>query len=783
MPPTNSVYTKKNDPRFLDIRTVLAKYTYHWPLFVIGLLLALLVAYAYIKLANPVYEISATILVKDEKKVPKEKSALQELDQSSSPKNAETEIQILKSDNLINRVVVDLQLWVNYKLKGTFTNDDIYKTAPVNISFLQPPAIVKEQIIDVIIKDKNRFETTDINGDKRTYSFNTIVSDKLGKWMLRSTPYTKQYIGSTIKIAINDPEKVTNNYLKSIDVHLLDKATPTIGLFVDDEVPERGKNILNHLIRSYNEATYDEEKRTTASTIEFINKRLASLTGELNTAEKDVEGYRSSQGLTDINSQSQVYLQNVQTNDIKLNEVNVQLNVIEGIERYVNSTSDNENAPATIGISDPALNSLIEKIAQLQLKRSALLATTPIGNPVFEPLDRQIATTKTAIKQTIQSIKSSLLATKRELQSFNNKFESSIKDIPGQERQFVGMKRQQTIKENLYVYLLQKREEVSLSYASTLADARIVDKANVNDLVWPKTPLILAIALIIGLGVPFLIIYIRLALQNKITGKRDIEGAVDARILSEFSQHDAGRAIINDGNSVVSEQFKYLRTNLHYLHQNVKGAGRVTLITSSVSNEGKSFISSNLAVSMANTGRKVIILEMDLRKPTVLEIFNTTRDNPGISDFLASDISIDKIIQHSTTISGLDFIGSGPIPPNPSELLERDKLEQLMLSLREKYDDILIDTPPLHLVTDTLLIARIADVSLYVVRQGHTSKDELEFIREVYEDNKLPKMNIIFNGVATGKYGYGYNYDTSYYTAQKAKPALPTMWKLFLERL
>lgn len=779
----NSIKNNKQDYRFTSIRAVLAKYAYHWPLFLLGLIIAFTIAYIYIKIANPVYEISATILVKDEKKVPNEKSALQELDQSSSPKNAETEIQILKSDNLINKVVVDLQLWVNYKLNGTFVDEDIYKTTPVNISFLQKPALIKEQIIEVLIKDKSNVEITDSNGDKRLIAFNSAVNDKLGRWMLRSTPFTTQYIGSKIKITVNDTEKVTNGYIRLIDVHLLDKATPTIGLFVNDEVPERGKNILNHLIKSYNEATYDEEKRTTASTIEFINNRLASLTGELDNAEKNVEGYRSSQGLTDINAQSQVYLQNVQGNDIKLNEVNVQLNVIEGIERYVNSSSNNENPPATIGISDPALNSLIEKVAQLQLKKSALLATTPIANPVFEPIDRQIATTKAAIKQTIQSIKSSLLTTKRELQSFNNKFESSIKDIPGQERQFVGMKRQQTIKENLYVYLLQKREEVSLSYASTLADARIVDKANVNELVWPKTPLILAIALIWGFGLPFLIVYLREALQNKITGKRDIENAVDARILSEFSQHDAGRTIINDANQVVSEQFKYLRTNLHYLHENVKGRGRVTLITSSVSNEGKSFISSNLAVSMANAGRKIIILEMDLRKPTVLEIFNTTRDNPGISDFLSSDISFDKIVQRSNTIPGLDFIGSGAIPPNPSELLERDKLEQLISSLRDNYDDILIDTPPLHLVTDTLLIARVADVSLYVIRQGYTGKDELEFISEVYEDSKLPKMNIIFNGVTTGKYGYGYNYDTSYYTAQKAKPAFPNIWKLFLSRL
>lgn len=777
---TNS-NSRRDDHRFTDIRVLLAKYLFHWPLFLTGLVIALLLAYFYTKTVNPVFQIGASILVKDEKKVPGEKNALQELDQSNTPKNAETEIQIIKSSALINKVVNDLNLWISYKKGGLWRSDDLYYTSPVKFISVREPVLKNAITLDIDIRDQENFQLTDSKGNSKAFKFNQVIDNEAGRWMLKPTGLISKYKGQKIQITIASPDNVTNEYLKALDVHLLDKATPTIGIFLNDEIPERGKRILNYLIKSYNEATSSEEKRATESTLKFINDRLASLTGELNTAEDDVEGYRSSQGLTDINSQSKVYLENVQSNDNKLNEVNVQLNIIDGIERYVNSTSNNENPPATVGITDPALNSLIEKVAQLQLKRSALLAITPSGNPIFEPLDRQIATTKAAIKQTISSIKSSLLAAKRELQSFNNKFESSIKNIPGQERQFLGKKRQQSIKENLYVYLLQKKEEVSLSYASTLADARIVDRANVGETVWPKTPLILVIALLCGIGVPFMIIFFRQAVKNKVADRREIESAVGTKVLGEFSNHTEESNIFDHKNHIVGEQFKYLRSNLHYLHENKKGKGRVTLLTSSVSNEGKSFISSNLAISLGNSGRKTALLEMDLRKPKLSAIFKADKEHSGISEYLASDIVLDDIVQ-STDIDNLFVLGSGQIPPNPSELLEKERLEELINELKQRFDDIIIDSPPLHLVTDAIIIARMADVTLYVIRQGVTNKSELSFIRDVYEDEKLPKVNLIFNGVTTGKYGYGYSYDTSYYTSDSKKVPFAKKWNLFLSR-
>ncbi|WCT10722.1 GumC family protein [Mucilaginibacter jinjuensis] len=790
--------------QFTDLRVVLTKYLYHWPLFALGLIIAIVGAYIYLHNVNPVYEISATILVKDEKKSPQEdKAALPELNQTSSPKNAETEIEILKSKNLINQVVNNLQLWVNYKSDNGLKTQDLYESSPVKFLLVQKAGSLSDQKINILVKDKNTFVFNNASGQKQTAAFNKPIRNGFGTWLLKPTDFTDQYIGSNITIELNDPQKVSNNYVKAIDAHLLDKLAPTIGLSISDEVPKRGVDFLDTLIMAYNQAALMEEKRTTKSTIDFIDNRLASLTGELSHAEKNVEGYRSSQGITDISSQSQVYLENVQNNGIKLNEVNVQLNVINGIERYVNSPNDSGTAPATIGITDPALNSLIEKLSDLQLKRSALLATTPEGNPMFEPINKQIALTKASIRQTVQGIKASLLSSKKELQSFNSKSQSSIKDIPGQERQFVDMKRQQSIKENLYVYLLQKREELALSYASTFVDARVVDKANVGDVTWPKKSFVFAIALLCGLGIPFMIIYFRNSLTNKITERRDIENALDIPVLGELSYEDLNDDVIvvTNKHHLIGEQFRALRTNLHYAHtnlttplnlskaslnlvadQDLNVEGRVTLLTSSISKEGKSFVSVNLAVSLAATGRKTVILEMDLRKPKILKIFNLQNDKPGISEFLSSGISVDSIINPSGKIANLDIIGCGQIPIDPSELLENERLVELISELKDRYDDIIIDTPPLHLVTDAMIIAKLADVSLYIIRQGYTGKNELDFISEIEQTEKLPNMQIVFNGIKKSKYGYGYNYDNSYYNIEPAKPTFNIAWKKFLSR-
>ncbi|MBC7915377.1 MAG: polysaccharide biosynthesis tyrosine autokinase [Pyrinomonadaceae bacterium] len=768
--PQTEVYPVLENDSSSSFRETLDKYFYHWPLFLIGLLITLTCAFIYLKKAKPLYELKATLLIQDEKKTSEEEEALQEIDVTNSSKLAENEVEILKSRQLINLVVNDLQLGIGYNQKGRYTDEDLYGRSPVKLTLLRSSGDINGQELEIIIKNRDFFYLKGPNGDQKTFLYNKAYKSSFGTWKLTPTEVVNDFKDSEITITINDTESAATAIQKSLGATLLNKQAPAVSLTISDPVQQRGKDILNHLITHYNKASISEKNRITQSTLSFIDDRLDSLYKELNSAERDVEGFRSSRGLTDISSQSQVYLENVQTNDNRLNEVNVQLNVIQGIERYVNSSRNSNNVPSTLGIEDPALNSSIEQLAQLQLQREKMLATTPEGSPLFESLNRQVQTTKSSIRESIRNIKSSLQGTKGELQSFNSRFESSIKNIPGQERQYVGMKRQQGVKEGLYVYLLQKREEISLSYASTLADARIVDTAYLGFVKKPKEPLIYGMAFLLGLVLPASFMYGRDKIHNRITNRKEIEDVIGNPILGELSYERSTTPIValDKSNFVIGEEFRALRTNLHFLHEK-KQSGRVTLLTSSIAGEGKSFVSSNLALTLAASSRKTVLLELDLRKPKISEMFKLPHAHPGISNYLNGGSAIEDTIQPSGVNPNLDIIGSGPFPSNPSELLELPEVDILFAWLRANYDDIIVDTPPVNLVTDAMILARITDVTLYVIQQGYTYKSLLPFIKKLFTDQNFPKLKVVFNGIEKGKYGYGRNYGNNYYHSDDIK--------------
>ncbi|MGI4020898.1 MAG: GumC family protein [Janthinobacterium lividum] len=778
-PFTNSNVTRQS----IDLKSIITKYLYHWPLFVIGLILALTAAFFYVQMAQPYYEVKATLLIKDDKKMPDQKSALDKIDLLNSATIIENEIEILKSKQLISQVVQDLQLGTIYQKKDGLSYQDLYQSSPVKLTLINSTGNLSQGIVNLAIKNDQSFSLILPNGKSKDFSYKSTFKNNFGIWKLEPTKALTQYKGATIKITLLDPDKLALRYQTAIDASLPNKLTTAVVLSIWDEVPQRGKDILNRLIYNYNLAATSEKKRETKSTLDFIDQRLASLNDELTAAEKGIAGFKSSRGITDISADSKISLENMQANDTRLNEVNVQLSVIDGIERYVNSSQNSGRAPATLGITDPALSSLIEKLSTLQLQRERLLATTPETNPDFEPINRQIVTTRAAIKENVRNIKSSLLNTQGKLQSFNSRFESSIKNIPTEERQYVSKKRQQESKESLYTYLLQKREEMSVTYASTLTDDRIVDQAYAGPAKDQKKSLIYAAAMLLGLGLPAGLIYARNSFSDKITTLQEIKDAVSIPVLSELPfELSQNPVVTNDLNSnVLVEQFRSLRTKLYYLFGE-KEHGRVTLLTSSVAGEGKSFVSTNLATSLANADRKTVILELDLRKPKVAETFNLSKEHVGISDFLKGNATQTDIIQACGLVPNLDIISSGTIVQNPSELLEKKQLKDLISSLRNTYDDIIIDSPPVHLVPDAMILSRLTDITLYVIRQGFTEKAELDFIKELYQQKQLPNINLIFNGIERAKYGYGYHYSNNYYNISNKSKGTNSIFSDFKNR-
>lgn len=748
---------KENEAPAPSLGDLLKKYFYYWPLFLVCMVVSMSVASIYLRYSKPSFMVKAKVLVQlDGKGIPSESTLNKLLAGSPTGRTLEDEMEILKSREVASRMVYDLGLWQTYAKKGRVADVDLYGQSPVKVNFISKPNYEKLKSFEINILNDKYFTVIQPSGREAQFAFGQILQSGQGLWSVEKTADFNQSIGSTIKIGLEDPIVTVYNMTKKLQIDLANKNASVIDISIEESVFERGKDVLNTLIKEYNFVSQVEKNKVAASTIQFIDDRLRSLTGELTSVEKEVEGFRKSRGLTDISSESQLFLENVKNNDSRINEVEIQLSVIKGLEQYINTTNvQNETIPSTVGLSDPGLVSLVEKLIDLQLKYKQLMGTLPEKNPAFDPLRHQIASTRTAIRDNVRNMKLSLESTRNKLQSFNSRFEGAIRTIPTDERQLVSIKRQQGIKEGLYIYLLQKREEAAVSQASNLTESQVIDSAYLDSL---KKPLTYSIAIIVGLLIPLFLLFLKELFNSKVTSVEQVE-RMKVPIACELVYEHSRTPLVVESKTrrAIGEQFRSLRTDLSYLHAGKKN-GRVTLVTSSISGEGKSFISSNLAVTLAASGRKTVLLEFDMRKPKVRNIFKVAH-GPGLSDFLNNKATISDIVHESELHPGLFIISTGSLPDNPSELLEKQELDQLFSKLREEFDDILVDTPPISLVTDAMLLSRIADASLYVVRQGVTYKKHLEFIRRIDYDQKLPNIRVVYNGVnprADAAYGYQY---------------------------
>ncbi len=765
------VRRSNGDNDSINFREILINYVRYWWLFLISIIIALIIAFIFYKLQKPVYTIKASLEMQDSKDKPAdEKSALQQLDLFNEPKVVENEIEILKSRQMVKQVVDHLQLWTSYKLKDGIKKNELYNVTPIKFNLTAGNQPITAQKLDVRVLDLNSYSIT-LNKHTSQHHFGEVINDELGMWNVTGTSYLKDYVGKTIEVAVSNPETTVIGYQKALSVALIEKLTSVVEISINDQIAKRGEDFVNNLIFFYNQGEIAQKNNITKSTLNFIDKRLDSLRGELNIAESKVAGYRSGNGITDVNAQSQMYLQDVQANSAKLNDINIQLNVIDNVENYVNSGSNDQNVPSTMGISDPGLVSLVQRLSDLQLKRTEMLGNMPAGNPAFEPINKQIVSVKQSIKENIKNIKSNLLSTRNQLQSYKANVQSNIQSVPGHEKQLGNLNRQQSVKENLYTYLLQKREEISLRYASALSDARMVDVAYTLPPNATKKYTPFAIAFLMGLVFPAGFLYGRDVVKNTITKRKDIETATEVPVIAELSYVKLPSEIVlnnekNKSSFTLIEQFRHLRTQLNFLNESGQ-KGNVTMITSSLSNEGKSFVSTNLAVSLAKSGKRVILLEMDIYKPKISKMFGL-QGSKGLSDYLTGKAKRGAIVQQPAGYPDLDVIGCGEFIDNFSELLDQDKFVQLIEELKPEYDYILVDTPPVHSINDAHIIAKACDVTLYLVRYNHTSKSLLPFIQKLHADSKLPNMNIVFNGLAEGRDGEGYKYETYYYNKGKA---------------
>jgi capsular exopolysaccharide synthesis family protein len=735
-----------------SISDILASYARRWPVFVVVVGAMLALAYLYLKVTPKTYQIEASLMVQDFKKVPEEKQALQELKLTNAGKLVENEIELLKSRRFIAQCVHDLGLAVRYKQPGTIVNPEVYSKRPFDFVALDE-RMGPDRQVEIQIVDAQSFvlRTADLPGKR--YQFNQVYESDLGRWQMIRNKNLSKWTGKTLFVELLNPAQTATYYQKAIEVSLVNKQSPLVKLAIGDAFPQRGQAILNRLIDIYRAAAEVDKRRLTKNTLRFLDERLTSLGQDLTDSEKKISEFRSTKGLTDIASQSRLYLESAQGNQQQLNTINIQLNIVEGLGQYLRSHSNVQLAPATLGVTDPTLNSLIEKLSVLQVQREKLLAVTPEQSPAFEPLDRQLNATRAAINSTVANLKGALLQTQAKLLGYNSRNQGLLQNIPQQERELTVIKRQQSTKENLYVYLLQKREELSLSYASTLTEAQVIDPAYAVNVKWPKQSLVYTVALLLGLLLPASGLYLLEHTQTKVQSRKELETSLSERVFEEVTLCD-GQDLSLDGranNSILVEQLRHIRVRLSSLRERSATGSRVTLLTSSVAGEGKSFLARNLACVIAATGKKTVLVEFDMRRPSLAKVWQLPQASCNLDRYFAHGLPTDQVAAPSGKHELLDVVACHKPIANAADLLEGSDVDALIAYLSVTYDEVILDTPPVQLVADAAILARVVDVCLYVVRHQVTPKNALPKLLELQQTDAFRQLHVVYNGASLEK--------------------------------
>nr|WP_317166559.1 polysaccharide biosynthesis tyrosine autokinase [Spirosoma terrae] len=751
-----------------NLRAILMRYLRNWPWFVGSLVVALAAAYIYLLYQPPIYKVQASLLIKDEKKGIAEQSLMKELDLFSSSKVVENEMEILKSYTLMERVVSNLGLDVRYYHPTTTFKKEIYSESPIRLLVEEPNSQLYTEPLTITFVDA---KTIKLNG--QAYPVDQSIKTTYGKLrVFARKPLTSSQ--ESVIVSVSDHREAVEGFLANLKVEPTAKQSTVLVMNLEESVPDKGEAVLNQLISEYNKEAIVDKNKQANNTLSFIEERLGLISGELSTVEKEVELYKSTQGITDLSAQAQTFLTTVKENDTQLNEVNIRLGALNDVERYIkNQSGDKSLAPATLGLSDPILMGLLTKASELELKREEVSRTMAPNSPAFQSLDSQIKTIKASINENVATIRQQLTTNKNQLLVNNKRIEGMIRTVPGKERALLNISRQQAIKNGLYTYLLQKREETALSAASTVSDSRTVDAARTGSKpVKPVKMTIFGLFAIIGLLVPVGFISAKDAMNNRVLRRSDVEEATQIPILGEVvksRQMDADNLVFKPRmQSVVGEQIRALRTNLQFLRSDPEQS-QVLLFTSSISGEGKSFVSLNLGASLALVGKSTVILEMDMRKPKLHKSLHI-ENRAGLSNYLIGEATVDELLHPVLGYENYYIITAGPLPPNPAELLSSPRLAQLFKELKERFDYVLVDSPPVGLVTDSQLIAPFADATMFLIRHDHTPKNYIKMVDTLYKEHRFQKLSIILNGVGEGEsYYYSYNYGDYYGESNKTR--------------
>lgn len=769
-----TVFIEGQDEQTIDLNIILTKCKRNWYWFVAGLFLAMAGAFFYIQYATPVYETSASLLIKDGKGSTPTSSlqddVLAQLNFLTGNSNILNEMPILQSRTIVGRVIKDLGLQSSYYIEGRYQSKEIYKSTPVLVT----PLILKDSVNGTVLTIKvdrgQTYTVIDSENNRVKVASGQMARLSSGTFLFQANPESKDTFKEVI-VEVVPLNAAISHFQKNLHLSQTDKQSSVIELTFKTTVPRKGEDFLNSLIREYSLAGLADKNRTAANTIQFVDSRLDSISGELSKVEIDLQNFLSAHSIANIDEQSKVFINQADELDQQIMEQSLRTNTLKQILAYVdNPANEGIYVPSTLGIEDPILLGLVENYNKLQLQRTQQLqAGAGKGGSIIGILDTQLDTLRRSIKKSAANLLKVSEQIAQQLQERNTDFQNKITNIPKIQRDLITLRRQQEIKSSLYVYMLQKREEASITEAASVFNNRIIDSAmTIMTPIEPQKKLIYLAAFLLGLAIPGTLIYLKGLLNKKVGSRQDVESHTMAPVYAEISHSKiAGPIIVVPGSrTVVAEQFRNLRTNLSF----VLGPGdhKVILITSSMGGEGKSFISLNLAMTYALMGKRTVLLGLDLRKPKIGTYVGMDHI-PGISNYLSGQFSLEELpIELNYGKHNLYFINSGPIPPNPAELLLQPTMPEMINYLKRNFDYIIMDTPPVGLVTDAQILGEYADTCLYIVRHHYTMKTQMQLLDNYYRQKKLPNMGVILNDIKAGdayRYNYGgYGYGNGYYS-------------------
>jgi tyrosine-protein kinase Etk/Wzc len=767
-----------------NINKLVSRAIDYWYLYVISLVVCVFIAWFKVHYATPMYKVYAKVLVQDNSNTnnPLLGSA-NGVDLSSlfgNKNNIQNEIGILQTTDLCRQVVDKMKLYINYYHKGSVRQVELYNGSPFKVEYTPDDSIIRPVSMELKFPSRNSNDFVITIGEKQIpWHFNTPLHFNKGTFIFKSKGKGFDTDVSYM-LTIQDPQGVATELAANLDAELMVLRSTILNITFNTNLPQKGIDVLNGIIRAYINRNLDQKNITSDSTIKFIDSRIALVGGELGVIEGTIQRFKQNNRIADIETQSQQLVTSSASFYKQLNELEVQLQVIKTMLGYVEDEQNNRRPVPALLNSDQTFTELVTNYNAAQVQRDKLLLSVKAGNPIVNNLDVQIAGMRGDIIRSLKSQQEAMTISRQKLNAQNAELNNQIYNVPQQERQFLDYSREQSVKQALYLFLLQKREEIAIAKAANTPNASIIETSRANYIPYAPVPSTsLTIGILMGFILPTVFIMLRFILNNKVLSKEDITEATPATVLAEIGNSPSGTLNLREeGRSVIAEQFRIFRTNMDFALAGVQSP--VILITSATSGEGKSFVAANLGQIYAISGKKVLLMELDLRKPKLSKMLGVDSE-VGFSNYIVSNQPISDFIQTvSPDTPTLFILPAGPVPPNPAELLMTEKMNTNMAALKKEYDVIIIDTAPIGAVADAQVIGKYADVSLYIVRQGVSIKNSIQIVNDVLLNSKLPSLYLVVNDVQEGasyKYGYGYGYKYGYGYTDKVKKDKKSWWK------